>query len=307
MGRGTGILLVLWALAACTSRPKYEPISPALQKEIDYGRELIVHTAQYLGPQGSVAKLMGSRMNCQNCHLDGGRKPYGISFESVHARYPDYRAREGKVLTLVDRINNCVERPMNGKPIPPESREMRAMLAYFAFLARGVPVGSRIVGDRLNDMVHFPTRPADPEKGRLIFEAKCVSCHGADGQGKLNAQGNEFIYPPLWGPESFNAGSNMHRVIKLAAFIKANMPLGATYNVPLLTDTESFDVAAFVVDGTRHSRPPSHWADFPNVAEKPIDFPKGPYADGFSEAEHKYGPFRPIIESLQKQDRVAYY
>jgi thiosulfate dehydrogenase len=31
--------------------------------------------------------------------------------------------------------------------------------------------------------------------------------------------------------------------------------------------------------------------DWPNIAKKPIDHPFGPYADKFSETQHKYGPF----------------
>jgi thiosulfate dehydrogenase len=44
--------------------------------EIRYGRNLIAHTAQYLGPKGSVAAITNG-MNCQNCHLDAGTKPWG--------------------------------------------------------------------------------------------------------------------------------------------------------------------------------------------------------------------------------------
>lgn len=301
-------LLALIFLSGCFEKKvSLEAISPQLQTEIDYGRELIVHTARYLGPKGKVAPYIASRMNCQNCHLDAGKKPYGISFVTVHARYPDYRAREGKVVTLADRINHCMERPMNGRPLPLDSREMRAMLAYFKHLASGVAVGTRQKGDFLNDMIQFPTRAADRVRGRHVFEAKCVQCHGVDGQGKLSDDEVEFIYPPLWGEESYNAASNMHRVIKFAAFVKANMPFGATAEKPLLTDEEAFDVAAFVNDISLHPRPISKWHDYQNIAEKPIDFPSGPYADSWSNEHHRWGPFLPIIKDLRSQNRVAYY
>jgi thiosulfate dehydrogenase len=64
------------------------------------------------------------------------------------------------------------------------------------------------------------------------------------------------------------------------------------------------DVAAFVV-----SQPRPHKAglekDFPDLAEKPVDAPYGPYLDGFSETQHKYGPFAPIRaahERLKQKD-----
>jgi thiosulfate dehydrogenase len=41
--------------------------------------------------------------------------------------------------------------------------------------------------------------------------------------------------------------------------------------------------------------------DWPNISKKPIDHPFGPYADGFTEVQHKYGPFKPIIEARKKQ------
>ena len=295
----------IWRPTSLRRQP-LEPISKELEAEIEYGKELFTHTARYLGPKGSVYVSMGSRMTCQNCHLDAGTKAYGISLVSVHARYPEYRAREGKVLTLLDRINNCIERPMNGKPLAADSREAKALQAYFWSLSRGRKVGQRVKGDRLNDLVRFPSRAADPQKGKALFQAKCTTCHGEDGQGKLHADGIEFEYPPLWGMESFNAGSNMHRVIKLAAFIKANMPFGATFYRPMLTDEEAFDLAAFIND-PKQIRPPSLWEDYPRVAEKPIDFPTGPYADSWSEEFHRLGPFLPIIESLRKDDKVAFY
>jgi thiosulfate dehydrogenase len=39
--------------------------------------------------------------------------------------------------------------------------------------------------------------------------------------------------------------------------------------------------------------------DWPDISKKPIDHPFGPYADGFSEKQHKLGPFKPIA-ALQK-------
>jgi len=34
--------------------------------------------------------------------------------------------------------------------------------------------------------------------------------------------------------------------------------------------------------------------DFPTRLQKPIDTPYGPYVDGFSLEEHRFGPFGPI-------------
>jgi thiosulfate dehydrogenase len=95
----------------------------------------------------------------------------------------------------------------------------------------------------------------------------------------------------------------MHRVRKAAAFIKFNMPFGTSWNAPVLTDAEAYDLAAFINDDELHPRKMYDLSrDYPNIADKPIDYPFGPYADPFSEQQHKFGPFLPIID-WWKQNR----
>jgi len=79
---------------------------------------------------------------------------------------------------------------------------------------------------------------------------------------------------------------------RFAGFIKYNMPQGATFQNPQLTDEEAWDIAAFVNSQSRPTKDLS--ADWPKISEKPIDHPFGPYADKFTEEQHKYGPFKPI-------------
>jgi thiosulfate dehydrogenase len=72
------------------------------------------------------------------------------------------------------------------------------------------------------------------------------------------------------------------------------MPNGANWAEPMISPDDAWDAAAYVV-----SQPRPHKADlaadFPDRLKKPADAPYGPYADHFSEAQHKYGPFEPII------------
>ena len=49
--------------------------------------------------------------------------------------------------------------------------------------------------------------------------------------------------PPLWGPDSYNAGAGLNNVQRAAGFIWANMPMG---NERSLTHQEALDVAAFL-------------------------------------------------------------
>src|SRR5579863_7590490 len=80
--------------------------------------------------------------------------------------------------------------------------------------------------------------------GDAVFAKRCAACHGQDGAGLAAAPDlvHGFIFPPLWGPNSFNDGAGMHRVLTAARFIKARMPLGS----PDLNDDEALDVAAFI-------------------------------------------------------------
>jgi thiosulfate dehydrogenase len=275
---------------------------------IRYGRELLVNFPYYLGPKGSVGSFGGNGLGCQNCHLEAGTRPFGLNYFSAHARYPQYRAREGKILTLGDRINNCIERPLNGKSMPLDSKEMVAMLAYMQWLSTGVPVGKRVHGDNLKGIALLD-RPADPGKGRIVYEKHCQRCHGDDGQGVIKEDGIAYVYPPLWGPLSYQPGSSMHRLIKSAQFIKYNMPNDiASWDKPVLTDEEAMDVAAYVNDDKMHTRPqPDLTNEYPVHKEKPLDYYWPPYDDPFSAEQHKYGPFKPIFEWRKKNGHPTGY
>ncbi len=266
---------------------------------VRYGRQLIINTAYYIGPDGIAGKYLGNRMNCSNCHLDAGTRAYGFNFFSSHARYPQYRGRENRVLTLSERINNCIERPHNGRPMPLDSKEMVAMVSYMKWLSGNVPVGQHVKGDEGMEL-DYPTRPADPNKGAAIYAEHCASCHGATGQGMLRPDSVAFVYPPLWGENAYQKGSSPHRVLKDARFIKANMPdKKAFWYKPFLTDEQCIDVAAFINDDRIHPRPEKRdksVPDYPDIKVKPIDYGTGPYLDTFSAMQHKFGPYKPIID-----------
>jgi len=265
---------------------------------VRYGRDLIVNTAYYIGPNGIVSHNLGNKMNCSNCHLDAGTRPFGFNFFSSHARYPQYRGRENKVLTLGERINNCIERPHSGTPLALDSKEIVAMVCYMKWISASVPVGGHVRGDESMEL-EYPDKPADLQKGAQIFAAQCSVCHGKDGQGQWKPDSSGYIYPPLWGYEAYQKGSSPSRVLKLARFIKANMPdKKATWEKPALTDEEAIDVAAFINDDVQHPRPQKKdktIPDYPDFKMKAIDYDKGPYVDTFSEMQHKYGPYKPII------------
>jgi thiosulfate dehydrogenase len=89
-------------------------LSPEEKKSVLYGRELIAHTSDYLGPKGSV-KSISNGMNCQNCHLNAGTQPWGNNYFAVQSTYPKFRARSGSVEDQIKRVNDCFERSLNGQ------------------------------------------------------------------------------------------------------------------------------------------------------------------------------------------------
>ncbi|SHN34879.1 Cytochrome c [Cyclobacterium lianum] len=260
-------------------------------RQIEYGRELIEHTSEYLGPKGKVMQISNG-LNCQNCHMQAGTLPLGNNFGAVASSYPKVRSRSGQMEDIPKRINDCFERSLNGQPLERESEEMRAMVAYMRWLGKDVPKGIVPSGTGIY-AVPLMDRAADPLLGKTTYEQKCASCHGAEGQGLQHASGLAYFYPPLWGPNSYNDGAGLFRISRFAGFVKANMPLGASHERPMLSDEEAWDLAAYVNSMDRPSKDKS--ADWPDISRKPMDHPFGPYADSFSETQHKFGPFQPIL------------
>ncbi|HET6767966.1 MAG TPA: c-type cytochrome [Chitinophagaceae bacterium] len=265
-----------------------------------YGHELIANTSYYLGPKGTVAQITNG-MNCQNCHLNGGTVPWGNNYGAVASTYPQFRARSGGLETIVKRISDCMERSLNAdKAIDSNSKEMKSIIAYMNWLGDDIPKGRAPKGSGIMNIPYLD-RAADPKKGQVVYVSKCQRCHYPDGQGKKKTDGS-YEYPPLWGENSYNTAAGLYRLSRFAGYVKNNMPFGEVeYHNPQLTDEEAWDVAAFVNSQPRPSK--IFKEDWPDISKKPVDHPFGPYTDGFSEEQHKYGPFKPIIEARRKQKK----
>ena len=309
------ILAVILAIASSSGAFSQKMLSPkkdwpqpdvaklsqgAWKDAVEYGRKLVVETYNVVGPEVSDRSLRyaGNNLACQSCHLDAGRQQFGLPLIGAYGAYPAYMGREDQVRTLEERINGCFERSMNGRALPVGGREMKALLAYMQFLSTGVPVGMSPEG-RGTPTLPFLSRAADPRRGADVYKKDCVTCHQADGQGQRNgAKGDAkgYLYPPLWGSDSFNDGAGMHRLIASASFIHANMPFGTTYKAPLLSNQDAWDVAAYINSQPRPKRINLH-RDYPNRARKPIDAPFPPFADKFSLIQHRLGPYPPIIDA----------
>lgn len=230
-------------------------------------------------------------MNCQNCHLQGGSKLFANNYAVFYANYPKQGARSGKLDQVTDRISDCFQRSLAGKMPDKGSKEIQAMIRYFAWIGAGTKPGEKLPGTATEKLPYLD-RAADPKAGRLVYQEKCKSCHGENGEGLKAPDQLSYTYPPLWGKNSYSDAAGMYRLSNFAGFVKNNMPFGADYRNPQLSDEEAWDVAAYV-----NTRPRPHkdqLKDYPDLSKKPIDAPYGPYPDEYNEQQHKLGPFKPI-------------
>jgi thiosulfate dehydrogenase len=201
-------------------------------KLVKYGHALITDTANQIGPTAAdpAKRYSGNNLTCQNCHLQAGTQVYALPLMGVWGQFPQYRGREGEIGTLEERINGCMERSMNGRVLPLDGLEMKAYLAYMRWLSTGIPDGAKLIGAGTKN-VKEPGRAADLERGAKVFTDTCAICHGQDGLGKHAAKGGGYQFPPLVGPDTYNNGAGMTRVLTSAGFVRHNMPLGTTFDV----------------------------------------------------------------------------
>ncbi len=270
--------------------------------EIKYGYDLFTKTSDLLGKKSMAKPFVGNSLSCTNCHLNAGIQPFAMSLIGVDKRFPQYRGREDVLGSLKDRINGCFERSMNGKKLKNNSDEMKALVSYINWLGRYVNKGEIVNGKGLKS-IKYPNRKVNLVKGKEVFDRVCVECHGNDGQGE-KIDNYTYLYPPLWGNNSYNNGAGMTRVLTAAMFIKYNMPQGTTFDLPSLTDEEAYDVAGYI---NQQSRPKkiNLQEDFPDLKKKPMSTPYPPYIDSFSQLQHQLGPYQPIFDFYKKEYNIT--
>jgi thiosulfate dehydrogenase len=218
--------------------PQSMPSGP-LGADVQRGLSLVNAT------QANLPGNVGNGLNCASCHLNGGTVAYAAPLAGLWGVFPEFNARNARVELLPDRINDCFERSMNGKALPVDGPDMRAILAYIAWLSTGVPTGTSVEGRGFLAVGAAPS-PPDRARGAKVFAERCEACHGADGAGKREGAG--YTIPPLWGPASFNAGAGMARIETAASFVRFKMPMGRGGT---LSVQEAYDVAAFFTQQPR--------------------------------------------------------
>lgn len=207
---------------------------------IRMGERIFTQTGRY------AAEYAGNDLSCVNCHLDAGRKADSAPLWGAFGLYPAFRQKTGHVDTFAARVQGCFDYSMNGKAPPADDEVMTALQTYAFFLAKGAPIGIPVEGGGYLKLERPPQAP-DYARGEAVYAQHCALCHGPDGAGQR--AGDRQVFPPLWGPRSFNWGAGMHQVNNAAGFIYANMPLGKPRS---LTQQQAWDVAFFM---NAHERP----------------------------------------------------
>jgi thiosulfate dehydrogenase len=258
-------LLVATIAIACNEPPPPPPAewAPPAESEIPndaFGASIRRGLALMRATPESLPAYATSNLRCTSCHQQDGRRSSAMPLFGMHAKYPMFMPRTGAVVTLHDRINYCMTRSLAGNALPSGSREMADMVAYLAFLSRGIELGGKLPSAGLKPMKD--TLVGDIARGTEVYRGNCVACHGVDGGGAVPG------VPALWGPKSFAIGASMAREERAASFIHQNMPLDKPGT---LTPQQAFDVAAFV---NSHERPdsPGKEGDFPG-GDAPKDVP----------------------------------
>lgn len=234
--------------------PNIENVPDSKEKEaILFGYNLVNETNVY------AEENVGANLSCSSCHANGGLDESVASLVGVSANYPKFMPRAGNIVTIEERINGCMVRSMNGKKFESNSKELKAMVAYFKYISEGVPIGAEREWAKSVDMKVVPTPSVDD--GEKLYQKTCIACHAEDGSGSGPNSG-----PALWGKDSFNDGAGLARMSKMAGYIKEYMPVG---NEGTLSDQDAANLAAYILTQDRPEWS-GHAKDWPDGAPSDI-------------------------------------
>jgi thiosulfate dehydrogenase len=228
--------------------------SSRLSEEIRRGFRLFTNTPE------EAPRLAPGGMSCTNCHMNAGQREKSMPLADVAGMFPEYNRRSGRLFSLGDRITDCFLRSENATggqlasdELPtPSSPEVLAISAYLTWLSKGAAMGkspSWRGQNAIQASALIPVEKLDPAKGEAIYNERCATCHGPDGQG---VQIGDKIAGPLWGPRSWNDGAGAARVYTLAGMIRFSMPYLDPGNI---SDADAQNVAAFIDSKPRPAFP----------------------------------------------------
>jgi thiosulfate dehydrogenase len=217
------------AAKAESANPQRAAVLNTQQAElIHQGKLIFDETPKY------ASSYVGNKLACSDCHVQSGTAAYAAPMTDLAGLFPMFNKRAGHVISLQNRIQECFSRSEAGRPVPEESKEMKAVVAYVDWLSRDGVKGKPYKG---RGFVKLPALTPNPVNGKSVYASQCAACHGSDGAGVPP------VLPAVWGPDSYNDGAGMNNPAKMAAFVFHNMP----QNHPgTLNAQQAWDVAAYI-------------------------------------------------------------
>jgi thiosulfate dehydrogenase len=234
------------ATSAVKNGSHFSPPDESAIPNDDFGKQVALGRQIFIDPGRYAKAYVGNQLSCENCHLDAGRLANSAPLWGAYPMYPAFRSKNHHVNTFAERLQGCFNYSMNGKAPPLGDPALVALETYAYWMSKGEPIGTSLPG-RSYPKLSKPAMAPDYARGEKVFKSDCALCHGDNGQGQQTA--GRTVFPPLWGPQSFNWGAGMEQITNAAGFIKANMPLGRGNT---LTDQDAWDVAYFM---NAHERP----------------------------------------------------
>jgi cytochrome c len=78
------------------------------------------------------AELGNNKVSCDQCHPNAA---------NTHPEtYPKFQQQIGRVITLSEMVNWCIQQPLEGQPLALDDPKMVALLSYITYERRGVPL-----------------------------------------------------------------------------------------------------------------------------------------------------------------------
>jgi len=131
----TGVILgagVLLGLSVSFFTKVAEARKPFTEKDLELMNKELIELVKKGDELWHSPTLGKNGLTCANCHPDAANS-------NPHT-FPKFQDNIGKVATLREMINWCIKRPLEGKELPEDSEEMKALEAYAIYMYRGFPL-----------------------------------------------------------------------------------------------------------------------------------------------------------------------
>ena len=151
-----GFLLFLVSGAAQSKEPLDDAADfDRLMDAVAYG-DMLWHTGE--GGSGKHKKLSTNGLGCANCHPDASA--------TQPQSWPKFQTNLGKVGTLREMINWCIQVVQNGTGYDLDSKEMIAMEAYATYMNRGAALNPGMNAQTAPFVISGPGYPTNNEGNR---------------------------------------------------------------------------------------------------------------------------------------------